>query len=195
MTLELDHIGLCQTPSTPHGFFAGRLRQPELCPQAAYRGRNLCSSVSESIGGRVLLPVGDQIVTIQIKDGRQDDVVMRQPSSSIEFDKVLKDQLTPAISARLDQQPTFGNASKFDRRETDIFRERANVSCSIATREKHDSPATMYGRILVKDCGRQMVEPFDQSSTSEGHAPWPWKKTALLDSREARRRHCEPPRI
>jgi hypothetical protein len=49
--------------------------------------------------------------------------------SSVELDQVLEDQLTPAISARLDQQPTFREPAKFDRRETEIFRKRTNLRC------------------------------------------------------------------
>jgi len=38
----------------------------------------------------------------------------------------------------------------------------------IVARQEHDSPATMYGRILFKDGSGQMVEAPDQSRTSEG---------------------------
>src|SRR3954469_24513976 len=63
--------------------------------------------------------------------------------SSVELDQVLKDQLTPAISARLDQQPTFRKPAKFDRRETEIFRKRTNLrgGSVIVARQEHDSPA------------------------------------------------------
>src|ERR1700730_5935015 len=90
--------------------------------------------------------------------------------SSVELDQVLEDQLTPAISARLHKQSTFRKPAKFDRRETEIFRKHTNLLCSavIVARQKHDSPATMYGRILGKDGSDQMVEALDQSSTSEG---------------------------
>src|ERR1700682_4019934 len=90
--------------------------------------------------------------------------------SSVEFDQVLKDQLTPAISARLHKQSTFRKPAKFDRRETEIFRKRTNLlrGAVIVARQEHDSPATMYGRILGKDGSDQMVEALNQSSTSEG---------------------------
>src|ERR1039458_4912550 len=90
--------------------------------------------------------------------------------SSVELDQVLKDQLTPAISARLHKQSTFRKPAKFDRRETEIFRKRTNLRCCavIVARQEHDSPATMYGRILVKDGSDQMVEALNQSCTSEG---------------------------
>jgi hypothetical protein len=90
--------------------------------------------------------------------------------SSVELDQVLKDQLTPAISARLHKQSTFRKPAKFDRRETEIFRKRTNLRCGavIVARQEHDSPATMYGRILVKDGSAQMVEALDQSCASEG---------------------------
>src|SRR6202451_918857 len=90
--------------------------------------------------------------------------------SSVELDQVLKDQLTPAISARLHKQSTFRKPAKFDRRETEIFRKRANLRCCavIVARQEHDSPATMYGRILAEDSSDQMVEALDQSSATEG---------------------------
>src|SRR5450755_1613695 len=90
--------------------------------------------------------------------------------SSVELEQVLEDQLTPAISARLHEQSTLRKAAKFDRRETESFRKRPNLRCGalIVARQEHDSPATMYGRILVKDGSDQMVEALDQSSTGEG---------------------------
>src|ERR1700733_15540839 len=101
---------------------------------------------------------------------RQDRVEICDHDSSVELDQVLKDQLTPAISARLHKQSTFRKPAKFDRRETEIFRKRTNLRCSsvIVARQEHDSPATMYGRILGKDGSDQMVEDLNQSSTSEG---------------------------
>ena len=45
---------------------------------------------------------------------------------SVERDQVLEDQPTPTISARLDEQSTFGKPAKFDRRETELFGKRAN---------------------------------------------------------------------
>src|ERR1700681_907915 len=101
---------------------------------------------------------------------RQDRIDTCDHDSSVELDQVLKDQLTPAISARLHKQPTFRKPAKFDRRETEIFRKRTNLRCSsvIVARKEHDSPATMYGRILGKDGSDQMVEALNQSSTSEG---------------------------
>jgi hypothetical protein len=56
--------------------------------------------------------------------------------------------LSDSVSARLHKQSTFRKPTKFDRRET--------------------SPATMYGRILVKDGREQMVEALNQPSASEG---------------------------
>src|SRR3984957_8006585 len=90
--------------------------------------------------------------------------------SSVELDQVLKDQLTPAISARLHKQSTFRKPAKFDRRETEIFRKRTNLRCGavIVARQEHDSPATVYGRILVKDGSDQMIEALGQSCASEG---------------------------
>src|SRR6202521_138789 len=90
--------------------------------------------------------------------------------SSVELDQVLKDQPTPAISARLHKQSTFRKPAKFDRRETEIFRKLTNLLCGtvIVARQEHDSPAPMYGRILVKDGSDQMVEALNQSSASEG---------------------------
>src|SRR5476649_2134682 len=88
----------------------------------------------------------------------------------VELDQVLKDKLPPAISARLHKQSTFRRPAKFDRRETEIFRKRTNLRCRsvIVARQEHDSPATIYGRILIKDGSDQMVEALNQSSTSEG---------------------------
>ena len=90
--------------------------------------------------------------------------------SSVELDQVLEDQPTPTLSARLDEQPAFRKPAKVDRRETEVFRERADLRCGsvIVARQEHDPPATMYGRILLKDPGEQMVEALDQSSTREG---------------------------
>src|SRR5258708_20093497 len=90
--------------------------------------------------------------------------------SRLLLEQVLKDQLTPAISARLHKQSTFRKAAKFDRRETEIFRKRTNLRCCavIVARQEHDSSATMYGRILVKHGSDQMVETLNQSSASEG---------------------------
>src|SRR5580692_11609603 len=84
--------------------------------------------------------------------------------SSVELDQVLKDQLTPAISVRLHKHSTFRKPAKFDRRETEIFRKRTNLrrGAVIVARQEHDSPAPMYGRILVKDGSDQMVEALDQ---------------------------------
>jgi hypothetical protein len=91
---------------------------------------------------------------------RQDRIEIYDHDSLVELDQVLKDQLTPAISARLHKQSTFRKPAKFDRRKTEIFRKRTNLRCGvvIVARQEHDSPATMYGRILVKDGSDQMVE-------------------------------------
>src|ERR1700682_3624038 len=91
---------------------------------------------------------------------RQDRIEICDHDSSVELDQVLKDQLTPAISARLHKQSTFQKPAKFDRRETEIFRKRTNLRCGavIVARQEHDSPATMYSRILVKDGRRQVTE-------------------------------------
>src|SRR5687768_2327482 len=56
--------------------------------------------------------------------------------------------LSGSGSARPPKQSTFRKPPKFDWRET--------------------SPATMYGRILVKDGREQMVEALNQPSPSEG---------------------------
>ena len=83
----------------------------------------------------------------------QDRIETCDHGSSVELDQVLEDQPTPAISARLYKQSTFRKPAKFDRRETEIFRERTNLrrGSVIVARQKHDSPAAMHGRILVKD--------------------------------------------
>src|SRR5450432_922933 len=88
----------------------------------------------------------------------------------VKLDQVLKDQLTPAISARLHKQSTFRKPAKFDRRETEFFRKRTNLRCGavIVARQEHDPPAAMYGRILVKDGSDQMIEALDQACASEG---------------------------
>src|SRR5882724_1074278 len=101
---------------------------------------------------------------------RQDRIEICDRDSSVELDQVLEDQLTPTISSRLHKQSTFRKPAKFDRRETEIFGKRTNLRCCavIVARQEHDSPATMYGRILVKDGSDQMVEALNQSSTSEG---------------------------
>src|ERR1700719_1814458 len=101
---------------------------------------------------------------------RQDRIELCDHDSSVELDQVLKDQVTPAISARLHKQSAFRKPAKFDRRESEIFRKRTNLRCCgvIVARQEHDSPATMYGRILVKDGSDQMIEALDQSSSSKG---------------------------
>src|SRR6202161_1866794 len=101
---------------------------------------------------------------------RQDRITSCDHDSSVELNQVLKDQLTPAISARLHKQSTFRKPAKFDRREPKTLRKRTNLRCGavIVARQEHDSPATMYGRILVKDGSDQMVEALNQSSASEG---------------------------
>src|ERR1700677_2784720 len=101
---------------------------------------------------------------------RQDRIEICDHDSSVELDQVLKDQATPAISARLHKQSAFRKPAKFDRRETEIFRKRTNLRCCavIVARQEHDSPATMYGWILVKDGRRQMIEALNQSTAREG---------------------------
>src|SRR5664279_5979763 len=99
----------------------------------------------------------------------KDRVEICDHDSSVELDKVLEDQPTPAISPRLHKQSTFRKPAKFDRRETEIFRKRTDLLCGtvIVARQEHDSPAPMYGRILVKDGSDQMVEALDQSCASK----------------------------
>jgi hypothetical protein len=101
---------------------------------------------------------------------RQDRIEVCDHDSSVELDQVLKDQSTPAISTRLHEQSAFRKSAKFDRRETEIFRKRTNLRCGavVVARQEHDSPATMYGRILAKDCSAQMIEALNQSAASEG---------------------------
>src|ERR1700680_4730517 len=101
---------------------------------------------------------------------RQDRIEICDHDSSVELDQVLKDQLTPAISARLHKQSTFQKPVKRDRRETEIVRKRTNLRCGavIVARQEHDSPATMYGRILIQDGSDQMVEALYQSCASKG---------------------------
>src|ERR1035438_6308013 len=90
--------------------------------------------------------------------------------SSVELDQILEEQLTPAVAARLYKQSTFRKPAKFDRRETESFRNGTNLRCRsvIVARQEHDSPATMYGRILIKDGSDQMIEALDQPYTREG---------------------------
>jgi hypothetical protein len=101
---------------------------------------------------------------------RQDRIEICDHDSSVELDQVLKDQPTPTISPRLHKQSTFRKPANFDRRETNIFRKRTNLRCGavIVARQEHDSPAPVYGRILVKDGSDQMVEALDQSCASKG---------------------------
>ena len=75
--------------------------------------------------------------------------------------------MTPALSARLHKQSTFRKPAKLDRCETEMFRKRTNLRYGvvIVARQEHDSPATMYGRILIERRGDQMVEALDQSRT------------------------------
>ena len=89
---------------------------------------------------------------------------------TVELDQVLKDQPTPTVSARLHKHSTFRKPAKFDRRETEIFCKRTNLRCGavIVARQEHDSPATMYGRILVKNGSDQMIEALNQSTACEG---------------------------
>ena len=93
-----------------------------------------------------------------------------RPSSSVELEQVLEDRSPPAISARLHEQPAVRKAAKLDRRETKSLGKRTNLPCCavIVAREEHDSPATMHGRVLVKNRSAQMVEALDQSGASEG---------------------------
>src|SRR5664279_5318215 len=99
----------------------------------------------------------------------KDRVEICDHDSSVELDKVLENQPTPAISPRLHKQSTFRKPAKFDRREAEIFRKRTDLLCGtvIVARQEHDPPATMYGRILVKDGSDQMIEALDQSCASE----------------------------
>src|ERR1700722_7731679 len=99
----------------------------------------------------------------------QDRIEICDHDSSVELDQVLKDQPAPAISARLHKQSALRKAAKFYRREPEIFRKRANLLCGtvIVARQEHDSLATMYRWILVKDGSDQMVEALDQSCASE----------------------------
>src|SRR3984957_1695458 len=75
----------------------------------------------------------------------QDRIEICDHDSSVELDQVLKDQLTPAISARLHKQPSFRKPAQFDRREPEFFRKRANLLSGtiIVARQEHDSLATM----------------------------------------------------
>src|SRR5690242_8064913 len=97
------------------------------------------------------------------------DAYGRRGDSSVELDQVLEDQLTPAVSARVHQQPPFRKPAKFDRRETEIFRERANLRCGavIVARQEHGPPAAVYGRVLFEDRGDQVVEAFHQPGSGE----------------------------
>src|ERR1700730_937745 len=101
---------------------------------------------------------------------RQDRIEICEHDSSVKLDQVLKDQLTPAISARLHKHSTFRKPAKCDRRETETFRKRTNLRCGavIVARQEHDSPAAMYRGILIKDSGNQVVEALDQSCAGKG---------------------------
>src|SRR6185437_8523478 len=59
--------------------------------------------------------------------------------------------------------------AKFYRSEPEILSTRANLLCGtvIVARQEHNSLATLYGRILVKDGSGQMVEALDQSCPSK----------------------------
>ena len=63
----------------------------------------------------------------------------------------------------------LSKAAKFDRRETEIFRKRTNLrgGAVVVARQEHDSPATVYGRVLLKDGSNQMVEAFHQFGSGE----------------------------
>jgi hypothetical protein len=96
--------------------------------------------------------------------------IVRMHDSTIELDQVLEDQSTPTVSARLDEQPTFRKPAEFDRRETEIFRERANLrhGSVIVARQEHDPPAALHGRISAKNGRGQMVEALDQPCAGKG---------------------------
>src|SRR5258708_815905 len=78
---------------------------------------------------------------------------------------------SPFVVSYCASVPICTNAprSKLNRRKPEIFRKRANLLCGtvIVARQEHDSLATMYGRILVKDGSDQMVEALDQSRASK----------------------------
>src|ERR1700721_2588097 len=80
----------------------------------------------------------------------------------------LKDQPAPTISPRLHKQSPFRKPAKFYRRDPEIFCKRANLLCGtvIVTRQEHDSLATIYGWILIKDGSDQMVEALKRLSKS-----------------------------
>src|SRR6478735_6183166 len=82
--------------------------------------------------------------------------------SSVERDQVLEDQVTPAFPARMHKQSAFRKPAELDGRETELFRKRTNLRCSvvIVARQEHDPRATVYGWVLVKDGSDQMVEAF-----------------------------------
>jgi len=90
--------------------------------------------------------------------------------SSVELDQIPKDQLTPAISARLHKQSSFRKPTKFDRREAEFLRKYTDFRCIavIVARQEHDSPATMCGRILDNDGSAPMIEALDKSCIHEG---------------------------
>jgi hypothetical protein len=113
---------------------------------------------------------------------------------------VLKDQPTPSVSARLHKQPAFRKPAKFDRGETEIFRKRTNLICGtvIVARQENDALAPMFGRILVKDGSKQMVEALNQSSASKGlrdECELNWKQEPFVQSDPDNSRFLFPPAL
>src|SRR5277367_1832897 len=90
--------------------------------------------------------------------------------SRLFLEQVLEDQSAPALVPRVHKRATLFELPEIDGCETELFGEGRRQRCGIfvVAREEHDSPATMYGRILVKDGSDQMVEAPNQFSTSEG---------------------------
>src|SRR6266567_7884540 len=100
---------------------------------------------------------------------RQDRIETCDYDSPVELDQVLEDQVPPPFPARMHRQSTFRKPAKLDRRDTESFRKRTNLRCGavVVARQEHDSPATVYGRVLVKDGSDQMVEAFHQPGSGE----------------------------
>src|SRR5580693_8624547 len=90
--------------------------------------------------------------------------------SRLLLEQVLEDQRPPALVPRVHKRATLFELPEIDGCETELFGKGRHQRCGtfVVAREEHDSPATMYGRILVKDGSDQMVEALNQSCTSEG---------------------------
>src|SRR5258708_32274582 len=92
--------------------------------------------------------------------------------SRLLLEQVLEDQRPPALVPRVNKRTTLFELPEIDGCETELFGEGLYQRCGtfVVARQEHDSPATMYGRILVKDGSDQMVEALNQTCTSDGRS-------------------------